>query len=40
MHIVEVNMVDAEPLPRSVESLANVDGAIVEEARAVAASAN
>jgi hypothetical protein len=40
MHIVEVNVVDAEPLPRAVEGLTNVDGAIVEEARAVVASAN
>jgi hypothetical protein len=40
MHIVEVDMVDAEPLPRGVEGFANVDGAIVEEARAVFASTN
>jgi hypothetical protein len=33
-------VVDAEPLPRAVEGLTNVDGAIVEEARAVVASAN
>jgi hypothetical protein len=40
MHIVEVDMVDAAPLPRGVEGFANVDGAIVEEARAVFASTN
>ena len=40
MHIIEVNVVDAEPLPRAVEGLADMGRAIVEEARAVVASAN
>ena len=40
MDVIEVNVVDAEPLPQVVEGLANVGRAIVEEARAVVASAN
>ncbi len=40
MHIVQVDVVDAEPLPRAVEGLADMGRAIVEEARAVVASAN
>jgi hypothetical protein len=40
MDIVQVDVVDAEPLPRAVEGLADMGRAIVEEARAVVASAN
>ena len=40
MNIVQVDVVDAEPLPRAVEGLADMGRAIVEEARAVVASAN
>jgi hypothetical protein len=36
--IIQVDVVDAEPLPRAVEGLADMGRAIVEEARPVVAS--
>ena len=40
MNVVEVDVVDAKPLPRAVEGFADVGRAVVEEARAVVASPN
>ena len=40
MHIVQVDVVDAEPLPRAVEGLADMGRAIVEEASAALAPTN
>ena len=40
MDIVEVDVIDAEPLPRAVKGLAHVSRAIVEKTAAVVATAN
>jgi hypothetical protein len=40
MHIIEVDVVNAEPFARAVKGLADMGGAVIEEARAVVATAD